>query len=199
MFSKEKGQLLAHTRVIPMERTDRELVKQCLAGSKQAFEELVDRYQRVVFNVAYRMVNDFDDAEDITQSVFIKGFERMNSFNPRYRFFSWLYRIAVNESLNHIRTKKRMVELSPELMSKGKTPEETYGEVELSERMGEALMQLAPTYRIVLVLKHLRDCSYKEISEILEIPEKTVKSRLFTARELLRTVLVEKGIVGHDG
>jgi RNA polymerase sigma-70 factor (ECF subfamily) len=182
-----------------MERTDRELVKQCLAGSKQAFEELVDRYQRVVFNVAYRMVNDFDDAEDITQSVFIKGFERMNSFNPRYRFFSWLYRIAVNESLNHIRTKKRMVELSPELMSKGKTPEETYGEVELSERMGEALMQLAPTYRIVLVLKHLRDCSYKEISEILEIPEKTVKSRLFTARELLRTVLVEKGIVGHDG
>jgi RNA polymerase sigma-70 factor (ECF subfamily) len=181
-----------------MERTDRELVGECLAGSRQAFEALVDRYQRVIFNVAYRMVNNYEEAEDITQAVFIKGFENMKSFNPRYKFFSWLYRIAVNESLNVIRARKRMVDLSPGLVSTGKTPEEAYGDAELGAKIGEALMQLDPDYRIVIVLKHLRECSYKEISDILEIPEKTVKSRLFTARMLLRGVLVEKGIVGND-
>jgi RNA polymerase sigma-70 factor (ECF subfamily) len=181
-----------------MERTDRELVAECLAGNRRAFETLVDRYQRVIFNVAYRMVNNYEEAEDITQAVFIKGFENMKSFNPRYKFFSWLYRIAVNEALNYLRARKSMVELNPGLVFAGKTPEETYGASELSEKIGEALMQLDPAYRVVIVLKHLRECSYKEISEILKIPEKTVKSRLFKARMLLRGVLVEKGIVGHD-
>jgi RNA polymerase sigma-70 factor (ECF subfamily) len=198
MFSDLKSQLSGRTGVIDMERSDRELVAECLTGSKEAFEALVERYQRVIFNVAYRMVNDYDEAEDITQSVFIKGFESMRSYNPRHKFFSWLYRIAVNESLNHIRARKRMVELSPDMVSGGKTPEEAYGESELSEKLGEALTYLDPSYRIVIVLKHLRDCSYKEISEILQIPEKTVKSRLFTARQLLRGVLVERGLIGND-
>ena len=181
-----------------MERSDKELVKECLAGSEQAFETLVDRYQKVVFNVAYRMVNDYDAAEDITQTVFIKGYERMNSFNPKYRFFSWLYRIAINESLNHISQRKRMTELSPDMVSKDKTPDELYSDTELSRKMGEALMELDPGYRIAIVLKHFRNLSYKEMSDILEIPEKTVKSRLFTGRQLLRQVLVTRGIVGHE-
>jgi RNA polymerase sigma-70 factor (ECF subfamily) len=180
-----------------MEPSDKELVERCLTGSKQAFGVLVDRYQKVIFNVAYRMVNDYDAAEDITQSVFVKGFEKMNSFNPKFKFFSWLYRIAVNESLNHIKQRKRMEELSPGLTSKGKSPEQAYSEVELSEKMQDALMELDPSYRMVIVLKHFRDCSYKEMSYALQVPEKTVKSRLFTARQLLRGVLVKRGIVGN--
>ena len=181
-----------------MERNDKDLIRECLEGSEQAFGELVNRYQKVVFNVAYRMLNDYDAAEDITQIVFIKSYERMNSFNPKYRFFSWLYRIAINEALNHINQRKRMTELTADMVSKGKTPDEVCSDTELSQKMGEALMELDPAYRTVVVLKHFRNLSYKEMSDILEIPEKTVKSRLFTGRQLLRKVLVTRGIIGNE-
>jgi RNA polymerase sigma-70 factor (ECF subfamily) len=181
-----------------MERNDKELVKECLDGNGSAFEEIVNRYQKVIFNVAYRMVNDYDTAEDITQSVFVKGFERMNSYNPKYKLFSWLYRIAINESLNHISQSRQMGQLSEDMVSKGKTPEEAYRDVELSEKIGNALMQLDPNYRAVIVLKHFRSCSYREMSDILHISEKTVKSRLFTARQSLRKVLLAEGIIGNE-
>jgi RNA polymerase sigma-70 factor (ECF subfamily) len=180
-----------------MERSDKELVGECLEGSEQAFGALVDRYQKVVFNVAYRMTNDYDTADDITQSVFIKVFEKMGAYDPKFKFFSWLYRIAVNESLNHVKRAKRMTELSPDLKARQKTPEQQYSDVEIRGKVETALMQLDPIYRIVIILKHFRDCSYKEISDILKIPEKTVKSRLFTARQLIKAVLVEQGIVGN--
>ena len=196
---KEKNQLSRASDVIHTEPNDKELVERCLQGSEKAFETLVDRYQKVVFNVAYRMLDDYDAAEDITQTVFIKGFEKMRSFNPKYRFFSWLYRIAVNETLNYINQRKRLVELSPNIVSDRKSPEREYREAELSRKMEEALMELDPKYRIVLVLKHFRECSYQEMSVALQIPEKKVKSRLFTARQLLRLVLVERGIVGNEG
>jgi RNA polymerase sigma-70 factor (ECF subfamily) len=196
-FLKEKGQLSADKNVIHMERSDKELVSECLAGSQEAFGALVDRYQKVVFNVAYRMTNDYDAADDITQSVFIKGFEKMSSFNAKFKFFSWLYRIAVNESLNYINRNKRTEELSPDLRASQKTPEQAYSDAEVSEKVEDALMQLDPKYRIVVVLKHFRDCSYREIGDILQIPEKTVKSRLFTARQLLKSILVERGIIGN--
>jgi RNA polymerase sigma-70 factor (ECF subfamily) len=196
---KEKTQLSQASNVIHTEPSDKELVERCLGGSEQAFETLLERYQKVVFNVAYRMLNDYDAAEDITQSVFIKGFEKMRSYNPKYKFFSWLYRIAVNETLNYISQRKRWEELSPSVVSPRKSPEREYREAELGRKMEEALMELAPKYRIVLVLKHFRECSYKEMSVALQIPEKKVKSRLFTARQLLRLVLVEKGIVGNEG
>jgi RNA polymerase sigma-70 factor (ECF subfamily) len=198
-LAKEKSQLLESSGVIGMEPSDKELVKRCLSGSEEAFETLVDRYQKVVFNVAYRMVGDFDAAEDITQSVFVKGFEKMTSYNPKFKFFSWLYRIAINESLNHIKQQKRMEALNPNIVSKEKSPEQQYGETEISRKVEEALMGLDPKYRIVLVLRHFRDCSYQEMSQVLQIPEKTVKSRLFTARQLLRSLLVERGILGNEG
>jgi RNA polymerase sigma-70 factor (ECF subfamily) len=196
---KEKGQLSQSSDVIHMEPSDKELVERCLSGSEKAFEELVERYQKVVFNVAYRMVNDYDAAEDITQSVFVRGFEKMRSFNPKFKFFSWLYRIAVNETLNYINQRKRLQELSPDMVSNDKSPEQEYREAELSRKIEDALMQLDPKYRVILVLKHFRECSYKEMSYALQIPEKTVKSRLFTARQLLRIVMVERGIVGNEG
>lgn len=196
---KEKAQLSPVSDVIHTEPSDKELVKRCLEGSEKAFETLVDRYQKVVFNVAYRMLNDYDAAEDITQSVFIKGFEKMNSFDPKHKFFSWLYRITVNETLNYINQRKRLEGLSPNMVSNRKSPEREYREAELRRKMEEALMELDPKYRIVLVLKHFRECSYREMSDALQIPEKRVKSRLFTARQLLRLVLVERGIVGNEG
>jgi RNA polymerase sigma-70 factor (ECF subfamily) len=174
-------------------------VRQCLGGSEKAFEELVDRYQKVIFNLAYRMVNDYDSADDITQAVFVKGYEKMKSYNPQFKFFSWLYRIAVNETLNYIKQRKRLQELSPDMVSTGRSPDQEYRRAELGRKVEEALMDLEPKYRITLVLKHFRECSYKDMSHALQIPEKTIKSRLFTARQLLRAALIKRGIVGDEG
>jgi RNA polymerase sigma-70 factor (ECF subfamily) len=181
-----------------MAEDDNKLVAQTLAGSERAFEALVDRYEDVVFNVAYHMTRNFDESEDITQAVFVKVFEKMESFNPKFKFFSWIYRIAVNETLNRIARQSRTSKLDERLASGNKTPDESYSQTELSEKVRDAVMQIDPKYRILIVLKHFRDRSYREIADIVSLPEKTVKSRLFTARQLLKDILVSRGIVGHD-
>lgn len=176
-----------------MEADDKLLVQQCLKGYKKAFETIVDRYQKVVYNLGYRLSGNFDDAEDIAQCTFIKAFERLESYNPKYKFFSWLYRIAINESLNLIKTKKRSEPLEMQQLSAEKNPEQRYMEIELSNKIQLALMQLNPQYRLLILLKHFQYCSYHEISDILDIPEKTVKSRLYIARQLLKDELMKRG------
>jgi len=181
-----------------VEDSDRLMIKECLEGSERAFEMLVDKYQRVVFNVAYRMTSDYDASEDITQAVFVKVFENLKGYDPRYKFFSWLYRMAVNESLNHLKHARRNEELSPALASSETPPDQSYGEAELRQRIQECLMELAPDYRLLVVMRHYGNRTYKEIGEILGIPEKKVKSRLFTARHLLRDILAKRGVLRHD-
>lgn len=173
---------------------DWKIIKQCLAGQTGNFEELIDRYQKPIFNLSYRMVSDFQDAEDITQTVFIKAYESLNSFNPKYKFFSWIYRMAINETLNVINKKKQLSELDQNIVSHDKLPDTEFEERELSQNIQDALMNLKAEYREVIVLKHLQGLSYKEMSQILSIPEKTVKSRLFSARLLLKDLLIKNGI-----
>lgn len=177
---------------------DTNLVQECLAGNTKAFEALIDKYQKTIFNIAYRMTDNYDDAEDITQAVFIKAYEKLNSFNPKYKFFSWLYRIAVNEALNLMNQQKRLSELEADFITTEKTPEEIYEELELSERIQDALMEIDLEHRVLIVLKHFEGFSYEEIAYILDISEQKVKSRLFTARQMLKDVLIKRGIVGHD-
>lgn len=181
-----------------MKSEDNILVKQCLEGNKTAFEHLVDKYQKIILNVAYRFCKDLDLAHDITQSVFIKAYEKLDTFNERYKFFSWIYRIAVNESLNSLKQKKDEEDVEAVIHSQEKNPEQAYLEVELSESIQKALMQLQPNYRIIIILKHFSHCSYKEIAEILDIPAKKVKSRLYSARQILKDVLIEEGLLNHD-
>lgn len=174
------------------------LVRDCLEGNTKSFEGIIDKYQKPIFNVAFRLVNDFEDAQDITQSVFVKVFENLKSYNPKYKFFSWIYRMAVNESVNYLKRRKPREELEPNILSKEKTPDEHYDDIEMSERIGNALMYLPIDYRAVIILRHFEYFSYKEMSFILNIPEKTVKSRLFSARQQLKDILLKKGIVAHD-
>ena len=173
------------------EADDDILVKQCLSGNKQAFEAVVDKYQQPLFNVAYRFLDCFEDAEDVTQTVFIKAFEKLHTYNNRYKLFSWLYKIAVHESLNYRNARKPNQTLNENIVSKDATPEKSYNQRELAKNMGDALNRLKDEYRIVIILKHYQDLSYEEMSKILEIPVKTVKSRLFTARQQLREILVQ--------
>lgn len=157
---------------------------------------LVEKYQKTIFNVVLRMTDHYEESEDITQTVFVKAFQKLDTFNPHYKFFSWLYRIAVNESLNFLKQRKHLVELdeSLNLLSNEKSPEDQYDVLETSRDIQQALMDLKTQYRTVIILKHFQNLSYREISLILGVKEKTVKSRLFTARQQLKNILLQKGI-----
>jgi RNA polymerase sigma-70 factor (ECF subfamily) len=182
------------------EQEDLTLVRQCLEGNQNAFGALIAKHHKAVFNVALRVVNDYQDAQDLTQAVFIKAYEKLGSFDAGHKFFSWIYRMAVNESLNFIKRRRRFEALDDgaEYAATGPTPAEDYEESEMSRNVQNALMNLEIDHRAVIVLKHFENLSYEEIGYILDIPEKTVKSRLFTARQVLKDIMIKKGYVKHD-
>lgn len=173
-----------------VDEQDRALIRGYLEGRQEAAGGLIDRYQKPLFNVALRMLHDAQDAEDVTQTVFLNALLQLRSYDPKYRFFSWVYRMTVNESLNVIKRRKPTVALEdrPGLTA----PESTSDEVaEAQDRVGKALLELKPDDRAVVVLKHFMSFTYEEIADVLEVPVKTVKSRLFTARDRLREALRE--------
>lgn len=171
---------------------DRAAVKRCLEGQGDAFGDLIDRYHKPLFNVALRMLGNVQDAEDVTQTVFLNAFLRLRTYDPRYKFFSWIYRMTVNESLNTLKRRKPTVTLEHQLHIRAPMAASDRV-VEAQDRVGQALMCLKPDDRAVVVLKHFVSFSYEEIADVLEIPVRTVKSRLFTARERLRDALRERG------
>lgn len=155
---------------------------------------IVDRYQRRLFNAALRMLGNVQDAEDVTQTVFGNVFVSLPSYNPKYRFFSWVYRMIVNESLNALKRRGRLVGLDDS--ADVAAPESDAGSmVDAEEQVTKALQNLKADDRSVVVMKHISQLSYEEIADVLDIPVKTVKSRLFTARERLRSVLIAQGTV----
>ncbi len=117
----------------------------------------------------------------------------MDSYDPSRRFFSWIYRITLNESINWLGKQNRLEPLQPEAADSGKSPEQEVSSAQVSENVQVALMTIGTDYRKVIVLKHFLGCSYVEISDVLEIPEKKVKSRLYTARQLLKEALTQTG------
>ena len=174
---------------------DFELVKKSLCKDFAAFEKLIDRYQKPVYNLAIRIVGNRDDAEDFTQNVFIKSWERLDTYDSKYKFFSWLYRIALNETINFSNREKKKERI--EHVDLYGSISAADNEIEISEvnrMMHEALVELEINYRIVIVLRHYLDLSYLQIAEMIDIPEKTVKSRLFTGRQMLKDLLLKKGI-----
>lgn len=167
---------------------DAQLLQRFRSGDREAFAELVVRYQKPIYNAAFWVLRKAEDASDVTQTVFLKVVERLDDYDPQYKFFSWIYRIAVNESLNLLRRKGHEDELDEEAEFEGPqsaTPEWRVGEVERSRRLQDALMHMTTNDRTVLTLRHFSECSYQEIAQVLEIDEKTVKSRLFEARQRL--------------
>lgn len=172
-----------------IESDDSLLVKQCLEEKKRAFEELVDKYQKPIFNVAYRILHNLEDAEDVTQAVFVKAFQNLRTYNSGYKFFSWIYKIAVNEAINCRGARKPVHELDSNIASKDKSPEKIYDDCEIEEQVNVALGKIKREYQLVIILKHFQDCTYQEMSEILDLPVKTVKSRLFSARQQLKEIL----------
>jgi len=187
----EFDQLFSASTVIVNGADDIALVEQCLSGDTDAFGALVDRYQQAVFNVALRMVNRYEDAQDIAQTVFLKAYRNLGSYKAEYKFFSWIYRMVVNESINFLE-RRRSTELLEDIhVSSEPDPHVSLETAELNRSLERAIASLLPEYRAVIILRHFEDLSYDEIARILRIPEKTVKSRLFSARRQLREALIE--------
>lgn len=171
---------------------DHELVEGWRKGDRKAFAALVERYQRPVYNAAFRVLGNADDAADTAQAVFLKVAQHLDEYDPRYRFFSWLYRIAVNESLNLLRRNGREEPLDEAVELPGEAsanPEWQVGEAQVARQVQSALMRMKADDRVVLTLRHFSELSYQEIAQVLGLDEKTVKSRLFEARGRLRGLL----------
>jgi RNA polymerase sigma-70 factor (ECF subfamily) len=168
---------------------DHSLVRQSLQGDAKAFEEIVDRYHRPIYSAAFRILNDTDDAEEITQSVFVKAFEKLHTFSFDLLLFNWLYRIAINEALNASQRREHFVPYDEEVQRPGTRGGDEYETKEIGAIIDGALKKLTLDYRTVVVLYHFQHLTYSEMSYILGVPEKTIKSRLFTARNLLRELL----------
>lgn len=177
--------------LLAVDEQDRALVREYLGGQQDAASGLVDRYQKRLYNLALRLLANVQDAEDVIQTVFLNAFAKLHTFDPRYRFFSWIYRMAVNESLNMLKRRKRTVALEdvPDLAAPATRSSNATA---ARDRVDRALLRLKPDDRAVVVLKHLESFSYEEIADVLDIPVRTVKSRLFTARERLRLTLLEQ-------
>ena len=175
------------------DNTDKELVKSCLSGDSAAFEQIVRNYQRTIFNLVYHMTHDYDQAQDLTQSVFIKVYENLDRYNEKYKFYNWIYRIAVNESLNFIKRDRKSEILHDEMASAADDTDIRTDDEELHKTIDMALDRLEPHYRILIIMRHFLDYSYHTMSELLDIPEKRVKSRLYSARQILARILTQKG------
>lgn len=174
------------------EDEDKALLARYLNGDRDAFTTLVIRYQKPVYNAAFWILRRHEDANDVAQAVFLKVAERADGYDPKYKFFSWIYRIAVNESLNVLRRNGHEEELDDDLDiadADSTNPERQASAAEMSRHVRGTLMTMTTSDRLVLTLRHFSECSYEDMAEIIGIDEKTVKSRLFDARRRLRGLL----------
>lgn len=174
---------------------DSELIKRFQQGDVKAFEALVHRYQQQVANIVHSVLGRTSDVEDLTQEVFMKVYRSLKHLTLHANFSAWIYRVTVNLCIDQIRTKKLRRFFSLDTVPEGELttmhhcPEEGHTILErkeLGEVIDNAISQLRPEYRIVIVLRDIQGIAQEEISEILKLPIGTVKSRIFRAREELR-------------
>jgi RNA polymerase sigma-70 factor, ECF subfamily len=177
-----------------VELEDSILVRQCLEGNRAKFGDLVKRYTKPIYNLALRMVGDVENAADITQTTFVKAYENLGKFDLSLKFFSWLYRIAINESLNFLQKQKQTEPLNDEHVSLDRSPEDALQETERNEIIQQAIMKLTPEQRSVIALRHFMDLTYTQMGATLGITETKVKARLFSARQRLRKMLLKQGL-----
>ena len=175
---------------------DRELglIDDCRQGSRQALGALVTEYQRPVYNAVYRMLGNTDAAADVTQTAFLKALENIRNYDENFKFFSWIYRIAINEAIDHIERSRRFTLLADSTLVAPDDAADGATRAQASGHLQVALMALSEDLRSVIVLRYYTGCSYEEIGQVLELPEKTVKSRLFSARQRLRHTLESQGV-----
>jgi RNA polymerase sigma-70 factor (ECF subfamily) len=178
---------------INLDASDLNIINQCLEGDAGAFEILVERYKKLVFNTAYRMMCNREEAEDITQEAFIRIYNSLSRYNPEYKFSTWALKITTNLCLDSLR--KRKGETVPideqfNLCDDELTPEEQYLRKENQKKVLEAINKLPEKYKEFIILFHHRNLSYQEIMDITGESLTIVKNRLYRARQMLKEYLI---------
>lgn len=184
------------------ESTDKQLVSLSRRGDERAARELVERFQRPVFSIIYRMVRDREKAEDLTQETFVRTFNNLDRYDRSYKFSSWLFKIAYNLTVDHLRrkelktisihgapdavTSERQEATAVTLESEEEAPDERIESLELAGQLEQAIGRLRDEYRTAILLRHVEGRAYEEIAEIMDIPLGTVKTYIFRARRQLR-------------
>lgn len=166
------------------------LVAATLRGDSEAFAELVRRYDRPVYHLAYRTLRDAEEARDVAQETFFKAYRSLRTFRPDKKFSTWLFSIAYHASCDRLSRRKRFS--SDELQERadaGPGPEHQVIALDEAERLRDAIAALPEKYRAVITLYHLQGRQYEEIAQVLELPMGTVKTHLFRAKEQLRRIL----------
>lgn len=180
---------------------DLKIIESCLLGNTKVFSQLIDTYKDMVYNLAYRMNNNSQEAEDISQEAFLRAFQSLAHFNPSYKFSTWLYQITLNiirdrfkkKELNYVSLDSPVEtddsEFYPQPADFTNNPEQIIAQQENVQAIQQAILSLPLKYREIIVLRHLQDLSYIEISNILKLPAGTVKVHLYRAREQLKKIL----------
>jgi RNA polymerase sigma factor (sigma-70 family) len=182
--------------------SDVALVKAARDGDMKAYDQLVQRYQERLYSTIYHMTSNHEDANDLAQETFIKAYSALRNFKGDSSFYTWVYRIAVNKTINFLKQRKSRqsmslndldfnVENDPDLVAlvSDKTPRRDLALVELQEKLNAAMQKLSEVHRLVVTLHDVQDLSHEEIADIMECNVGTVRSRLFYARQQLQAYL----------
>ena len=184
-------------------RHDLELVRRAVdKGDQKAYAELMSRYRDSIYFMLLKMINNKDDAEDLTIEAFGKAFNRLHQYTPNYAFSTWLFKIASNNCIDWIRKQKKKMlsidnpvstgdgeEMTIEIRSQGPDPEDVVIRDQKNELMREVVEKLKPRYRTLIELRYYKEYSYEEIATELDLPLGTVKAQLFRAREFLLNMM----------
>ena len=186
----------------PAPTTDLALVQRSQGGDMSAYDELVRRYQERVYATIYHMTANHEDANDLAQETFIKAYQALKSFKGDSSFYTWVYRIAVNKTINFLKQRKNKIHLSlndldfnaendPDLVAliSDKTPRRDINLSELQEKLNAAMLKLSEVHRLVVTLHDVQGLSHEEIGKIMDCNIGTVRSRLFYARQQLQAYL----------
>jgi len=190
------------TNLSPRAQEDYNMVLQAIDGSQKAYTMLMERYRSSIFHMMLKMVNNRDDADDLTLEAFGKAFNKLPSYAPRYAFSTWLFKIAINNCIDHIRKKRLHLlsiddpiepnsdhDFSSNIRSSALDPEEQFIRAQRLSLMRNILGELSLKYRLMIELRFFEELSYDEIAKELEIPLGTVKAQLFRAKEILYQLL----------
>lgn len=186
-----------------------EIIHKVLSGKREAFETLVEKYEKLIYNLSYQLTNSTEDAFDISQETFLKAYKSLGSFRGDCKFSTWLYKICNNVANDYLRSKQRKQTISLTVYDEedekeeqldiadevNENPDEQLLKKERIEAVREAIAALSPDHREVIVLRDIEGYSYDEISEILDLEIGTVKSRINRARQIIKETLIKRNII----
>ena len=188
----------------PAPEQESELVRRARKGDLEAYDDLVKRYQERIYATIYHMTSNHEDANDLAQESFIKAFQALKSFKGGSTFYTWIYRIAVNKTINFLKQRKNRTHMSlndidfnaehdTDLIAliSDNTPRRAAGLTELQKKLNEALLKLSEPHRLVVVLHDVQGQSHEEIAEVMNCNIGTVRSRLFYARQQMQAELAD--------